>query len=825
MAKNKNIPIAGLRVLYIEDEAAQRQELSEQLTGRGHTIFSKASGSEGLDFLEKEKVDIVLCDLNMPKMNGLEFLQAIRKEKIGLPFILVTAHGSIELAKKAIHQGVYHFLMKPFDIANIEILMYQAVEHSSLQRELQDKASQLESSTYELANANVALLTTREKLEEKQKEMENLLEELTKSKEELQAILDASPSAIVMANRYGKVGSVNSKVESFFGIKKEEVLGSQFQQFGQRITKCFDDEKRYADTLQSMWKRPDAKRPELTFAEHSFASALKIKNPSERYVIINTLSVLNDEKEELGRVWVYDDVTVLKRADEQLHTLIESSPVPLLISRLADGRIVYVNETLAKLVGYSVNEMLGMKTLAFYADPSDREKIIEKLKVQKHVPGQELRIRRRDGADFWTIASLGITELNGEVVIVGGFYDISDRKEAERALRVSEERFRGFVENANDVVFSMNPAAILTYLSPRFTHLLGWQPADFIGKPISALMHPEDLKLAHRWITSEFEDTRWETKDGFRLMHKNGEWRWFTSDAAVIRNEDSKLVEVIGIAHDITEIRQLVMDLERANKELKDAQTQLVQSEKMASLGMLVAGIAHEINTPVGAISSMHDSLTRGFNKLREEVNKAGFKEEDKKRFESLFKIVDEANRVIYSGAERVASIVKRLRSFARLDEAELKTVNIHEGIEDTLTLINHELKHNVEVVRKFGKVGPIPCFPGQLNQVFLNLIVNARQAIRGKGTITISTKKENEKVIIKISDTGAGIATEHLSKIFDPGFTTKGVGVGTGLGLSICYQIIKSHHGDITVQSEAGRGTTFTITLPTNLDKLIGKS
>ena len=271
--------------------------------------------------------------------------------------------------------------------------------------------------------------------------------------------------------------------------------------------------------------------------------------------------------------------------------------------------------------------------------------------------------------------------------------------------------------------------------------------------------------------------------------------------------------------------QQLVIDLKRANDFLKDTQTQLAQSEKMASLGSLVAGIAHEINTPVGAISSMHDSLSRGLKKLREEIACACFKEEDQKRFEGLLNIVEEANRVIYSGAERVGTIVKRLRSFARLDEAELKTANIHEGIEDTLTLVQHELKHDIEVIKNFGKVPAIRCFPGQLNQVFLNLIVNARQAIKGKGKITITTHSANKEVIINISDTGSGISKEHLSRVFDPGFTTKGVGVGTGLGLSICYQIIKRHRGNITVKSEPGKGTTFTIVLPTNLNELPGKS
>ncbi len=279
------------------------------------------------------------------------------------------------------------------------------------------------------------------------------------------------------------------------------------------------------------------------------------------------------------------------------------------------------------------------------------------------------------------------------------------------------------------------------------------------------------------------------------------------------------------------EKRQKVMDeLERTNKELeqayvdiKDTHSQLVQSEKMASLGVLVAGVAHEINTPVGAMSSMHNTLVRAFDKLKtcihhlcpeasEEAEEAG----------KLFKIIDDSNKVITSGADRVTNIVRRLKSFARLDEAELKKVDIHEGIEDTLTIVHHELKHKADVVKNFGDIPPIACFPSQLNQVYVNILINAVQAIKEKGTITITTFLEDEKANIKITDTGVGITQESLSKVFDPGFTTKGVGVGTGLGLSICYQIINDHHGQIQVESEVGVGTTFTIIIPTNLDEIL---
>ena len=166
----------------------------------------------------------------------------------------------------------------------------------------------------------------------------------------------------------------------------------------------------------------------------------------------------------------------------------------------------------------------------------------------------------------------------------------------------------------------------------------------------------------------------------------------------------------------------------------------------------------------------------------------------------------------------RIVEIVRSLRNFARLDEAEKKQVDIHEGIESTLTLLHHELKQRVDVVRDYGELPEIECYPNQLNQVLMNLLTNALQAIEGPGTITIRTRCAGERVEVAISDTGSGISEEARQRIFDPGFTTKGVGVGTGLGLSIAYRIVQKHAGELRVESEVGAGSTFTVSLPLRL-------
>lgn len=254
------------------------------------------------------------------------------------------------------------------------------------------------------------------------------------------------------------------------------------------------------------------------------------------------------------------------------------------------------------------------------------------------------------------------------------------------------------------------------------------------------------------------------------------------------------------------ELAEANTQLSQTLTELRQTQAQLIQSEKMAALGNLVAGVAHEINTPLGAINSNTDVLARGIRKLAPLAGEQG--ENMVATLESMLQTNAEACR-------RISAIVKNLKTFSRLDEAEWKSAGLREGMESTLTLIHHLYKGRIEVVREFGEIPPVECHPGQINQVFMNLLVNAIQAIDGPGTIWVRIGAQGDRVRVEVQDTGSGIAEEHLPKIFDPGFTTKGVGVGTGLGLSICHQIIAAHHGTIQVASQKGVGTTFTLLLP----------
>ena len=263
-------------------------------------------------------------------------------------------------------------------------------------------------------------------------------------------------------------------------------------------------------------------------------------------------------------------------------------------------------------------------------------------------------------------------------------------------------------------------------------------------------------------------------------------------------------------------VRARTAELERANRELRETQAQLVQSGKMASLGGLVAGVAHEINTPIGSISANADLVRRAVDivKQRIEANAATSELAEDEKLHKAVETLQQASETELLACKRISSIVKSLRNFARLDESDEKRVDLHEGIDSTLTLLRHELDKRIEVVKHYGDLPSVLCYPSQLNQVFMNLLANAIFAIEDRGTITITTAREGDSVVLRFADTGVGIPPEDLERIFDPGFTTKGVGIGTGLGLSICYRIVQDHHGTIDVTSDLGQGTVFTVRL-----------
>jgi len=272
-------------------------------------------------------------------------------------------------------------------------------------------------------------------------------------------------------------------------------------------------------------------------------------------------------------------------------------------------------------------------------------------------------------------------------------------------------------------------------------------------------------------------------------------------------------------------------ELQKAYDELKATQSQVVQQEKMASIGQLAAGVAHEINNPIGFVTSNLGTLQKYLARLTEFLKMQAEiypQEEDDDRamrlagvrkqlkIEAVLEDLPSLLAESLDGVDRVRKIVQNLKSFSRVDQSDYSLVDINKCLDDTLNIIWNELKYKCTVKKDYGDLPLTKCYPQQLNQVFMNLLVNAGQAIEGQGEIVITTRAAEGKITIAIADSGSGIPSEILNRIFEPFFTTKEVGKGTGLGLSITYDIVtKKHGGNIVVASELGKGTTFVVTLP----------
>ncbi len=258
-------------------------------------------------------------------------------------------------------------------------------------------------------------------------------------------------------------------------------------------------------------------------------------------------------------------------------------------------------------------------------------------------------------------------------------------------------------------------------------------------------------------------------------------------------------------------------ELAQTLKELRETQEQLLLKEKMASLGDLVAGVAHEINNPIGTVNSSADVSNRCLDRIEIVLDKSE-SIEDIKNDENLpkaLRILKDNIRVTLVAGDRIATIIKSLKNFARLDESEYQKADLHEGLDSTLTLLGTEFKGRITVNKQYGDIPKIICNPGQLNQVFLSLLKNASAAVEGRGQIEIKTQRENGRIHIEITDNGRGIPEENLSRLFEFGFSAAGGRVKMASGLSTAYNIIQKHDGEIKVESEVGKGSTFSILLP----------
>ncbi len=509
----------------------------------------------------------------------------------------------------------------------------------------------------------------------------------------------------------------------------------------------------------------------------------------------------------------------LRESEERYRKMIERANDAILTIDTADGTIVEANPKAVTMTGYSSTELKGMSVWHLHPDEEVEEARQLFAKVAREGEGYhcDLHFRRKDGTCLAVDVRSSVIEYGNKRVI----QRICRNVTRQRELQSENERLRKYYEQ----ILDMMPVGLGVKRDVSSKPVI-----EFENEKLRQMLHNDRGEGMHwYWHAEQVGDAQraFATREGsYSEERESPDGRVFLVTSNYFRSHNTWYA--VEILQDITELKKLERRLQAANeeleakveqrtRELREKQAQLVQSEKMAALGNLVAGVAHEINTPLGALNSNNDVFLRAFRRLQALFIDSDKTEEDPRLLEAkrLLQIVENLLKVNQTAYGRIVKIVRTLRKFARLDEAELAWADLHEGLENTLILVHHELKNRIRVHRQYGDIPKVRCFPNKLNQVFMNLLVNASHAIEKEGDLFITTSHRADWVTVEIRDTGVGIPPENLQRIFDPGFTTKGSGVGSGLGLAIVYQIVEEHHGRMEVESEPGRGTTFRIHIP----------
>jgi two-component system NtrC family sensor kinase len=379
----------------------------------------------------------------------------------------------------------------------------------------------------------------------------------------------------------------------------------------------------------------------------------------------------------------------------------------------------------------------------------------------------------------------------------------------EAPARASEpadplQRLKYLVDNTPAIIYSTVPSGDfkMTFVSANALNVLGYRPEEMVADPNFWFdhIHPDDAPNIFSSLAQIF--TEGERAYEYRFRTADGRYLWMHDQLRLIRDAQGAPLEVIGSLTDITDRKQM--------------EETLLQAQNMASIGQLAAGVAHEINNPVGFVTSNIGTLKSYAETLFELVEHSTSSEQRKQAdFEFMKEDTAALLRESMDGLRRVRDIVQALKDFSEAGESQWQIADLHEGLESTLNALANELRFKARVEKHYGKVPPLHCLPGQMNQVFRHILLNAIQAIPEQGIIRIVTGSDREGVHLRIQDNGTGIAPDNLGRIFDPFFTTKPVGSGTGLGLYLAYGIVHKHGGRISVISEPGKGTALTVHLP----------
>jgi PAS domain S-box-containing protein len=604
-----------------------------------------------------------------------------------------------------------------------------------------------------------------------------------------QAIADRGEVGILVLDKDDRIEFVNKMFSNITGYQQEVMIGKTFTDFligenkevfeslRKECVTCTDKSRKVVEI------KTTTSAPAVT--EMCCAHYVMHSGDKKTFVYLRDIAVQQQLTKEL------------RKSEKQYRELFEHIDQGISIST-REGKFIDCNPAILKILGYESKEEFLQLDISkdLYVNPGDRKKFQRLVERDGHVKNYEVAFKKKNGETIpILLTAQAIQNEKGEVMGYQGLnIDISERIRMEQELREKHGFLINLLESSADCIMVADMRGRTIFFNKAAERLTGYKADEVIGNlHVSKFYSLEMAREIMGKLRSDDYGGKGKLENYMLTMYGKHNEEIPVSLSASIVYEGQKELASLGI---FTDLREKI----KIEKELQDTQVRLLQSEKMASLGSLAAGVAHEINNPLGGILIYASLLMEDFEASKDP------------RVEDLQKIVEEATRC--------KEIVKSLLEFGRQTDSRFEPVDINKAMLDGLFFLEKQvLFHDIKIIKRLDQTLPlIEGDANQIKQVFMNMMVNAAEAMSEEGgafTITTGSTSDRSSIFISFQDEGIGIPAEIQSKIFDPFFTTKGVGKGTGLGLSTSYGIIQSHHGNIDVTSSPGKGTTFTIYLP----------